>query len=283
MKTLGVILVGICLLLGCTMETAEPSAPKEDNAMGLEGGPDEVRRNSGDAKTGWSVSGNLIVGDTTKQVQLQADFATPGEYTLQFNIGPAVGSNTAAVAEATITWSVEGNSVQRRVTITPGLSVSGVGQAVRIQMNDASVGVAGTIPDGKSYNVSAQVARGPRPTTAVPPTLIPSGDGTAGKGTYIALIGTPVNVPIPENAGISSVYVAVAGFVAATGVAAQIDFPIVTHMVPDSLGPLRTQRYDPRTYQWVPLVPGATILRLQNFNTVSGVAYAYYVAFGVDG
>ncbi len=271
-------------LVGCTMQTgtAEDSAPKED-IMGLEGGPENTRPNASNAKTGWSVSGNLIVGDSTKTVQLQADFATPGEYTLQFNIGPAVGSNTAAVAEALITWSVEGNSVQRRVTITPGCSVSGVGQAVRITMNDASVGIAGTIPDGKQYRVSAQVARGPRPTTSVPPTYIPSGDGNYGKGAYIVLIGTPVDVPIPVDAGVSSVYVAVAGFVAASGVAAAVNFPIVNHIVPDSLGDLRVQRYDPRTFQWVPLVPGATKIQLSNFNTVAGVAYAYYVAFGVDG
>jgi hypothetical protein len=94
-------------------------------------------------KTGWGQSGNLITGNKTQRVSMQADFNVgvgAFDFTAQFSLTPPGGGLGDAVvnAEALIHWRVEGQEVTRRVTIGAGTAVTGTGQAVRVEMFDAT-------------------------------------------------------------------------------------------------------------------------------------------------
>ena len=91
-------------------------------------------------KTGWGQSGNLTTGGKTQRVTMQADFnkgVGAFDFTAQFNITPLSG-DAVANAEALVSWRVEGQAVSRRLTIGAGSTITGVGQAVRIEMYDAT-------------------------------------------------------------------------------------------------------------------------------------------------
>jgi hypothetical protein len=92
-------------------------------------------------KTGWGQSGNLITGNRINRVTMQADFnkgVGAFDFTAQFNITPPNNGNAIVNAEALIHWRVEGQEVTRRLTIGAGATLTGVGQAVRVEMYDAT-------------------------------------------------------------------------------------------------------------------------------------------------
>lgn len=91
-------------------------------------------------KTGWGQSGNLTVGGKTQRVTMQADFnkgVGAFDFTAQFNLTPP-GEGGVVNAEALVHWRVEGQEVTRRITIGGGATLTGVGQAVRIEIYDAT-------------------------------------------------------------------------------------------------------------------------------------------------
>lgn len=92
-------------------------------------------------KTGWGQSGQLTTGNQTKRVTMQADFnrgVGAFDFTAQFNLTPSSTGNAIVNAEALVRWRVEGQEVTRRLTIGAGASLTGVGQAVRVEMYDAT-------------------------------------------------------------------------------------------------------------------------------------------------
>ncbi len=235
--------------------------------------PDDELRDD-EKSGGWSQSGVMHTGSLTDQVSLQAKFPKAESYTVQFGINPSAGALAEAVqAEALISWSVEGNTVTRRVNVANGASVTGTGQAVRVVMADRTVG--GT---GKDYVVSVQVAPGSRPSTQQPPTLIPvpAFFNVAPTGG----VSDPV-IPIPTDAGAISVFVTVTAVGPGGPVASAEGIATVDQQIS---GGFTRKTYDPRTAEWVPLTPGATFLQLHNNNTViSGIHLFFSVTFGIDG
>lgn len=101
-------------------------------------GGDAGDRSTFRTKTGWGTSGKLIAGNKQQRVTMQADFnkgVGAFDFTVQFNLD---SGSTIVNAEALIHWRVEGQEVTRRITIGDGASLTGTGQAVRVEMSDAT-------------------------------------------------------------------------------------------------------------------------------------------------
>src|SRR5574338_1479038 len=236
---------------------------------------------------GWSASGILFRGRSLNtKVTLQAVFPVVGQYTLQFNTrqptarvagGTVEGIPTRTVA--LITWSVEGNYVTRRVNVGNGVSVTGVGQGVRVELYDATSGslVTGSTDDSQ-YVVSVQVAPGGRGDIQEPPVLYPNPGGDPYDTVITA--GSTADFDVPYlDAGIVSVAVLVTS---ANGVVITDQAVQVTQVQDNSISVFSTIcQYDPRVRFWVPLVSGVDIIRVTNNMAVESIRAN--VLFGIDG
>ncbi len=229
-------------------------------------------------KNGWGQAGQLITGDPHSMVTMQAQFDEPGTYTVQFSKQDNAASTNPIFAVATITWSVEGHFLSRQVNVADGVSVSGVGQAVKVIIQDATPTTLGG-GGGVAYQVSVQCSKGVRGTNKQPPILIPGvGLGSAGAVGQAGIYSVPnlgnITIPIPNGVGIISTYITVFG----SG-----NTPIAENAVNVGLTYAGSyfKQWDPRDFpDWVPITPGVTDLILQNF---SGQNTIWSVAFGIDG
>jgi len=125
---------------------------------------------TGEPKVSWSASGVMVSGDHSQTVSLQAIFRKPGTYTASFSLNPiddVVVEGSDIRAEATVEWSVDGNTITRVISVSNGTSIQGTGEGVRIVVNDVTV-IAGTI---SRYAVTIDVAPGPRGAFNTPPIL----------------------------------------------------------------------------------------------------------------
>ena len=213
----------------------------------------------GGKKVGWSTSGKLITGNALRQVTLQADFPRAETYSLEFNkFSNNLNSDFPIRAEALITWSVEGNSVSRRISIANGTTIQGVAQAVKVVINDVTVAAS---PGPIEYDVSVQVTPGSRGTNRFPPFLSPT------NGFNSIVLATPsVRVPIPQDAGAILFLLEALGI----GPGGPFDFRA---LLPNTLFVIQEQNLVqiafaeyPGPSQTIPIVPGAdSILISGNF------------------
>ena len=173
-------------------------------------------------RKGWNGNATLTTGQSQSVPLLQAVFEEPDFYTVQFSVLPpqalvqklvngvptnVVNPNPGVYqAIATLNWSVEGMQSARQLSIGNGTTISGPGQGLNISLQDQTItnGGAGL---GFTYNVSATVTKGTRPTTGLPPTLpniLPTGN------TFTLVASASSTIMIPQNAGVISLEVAVA-------------------------------------------------------------------------
>lgn len=211
MKSLILVMGAFLMVTGCTSEVTHEvvrEVPAVAGPVASEGSSDMASHQTiGSKKQGWSASGKLLSGDRSRKVNLQADFPTPESYVVEFYVkarasltAPSVYSFPART-KALITWSVEGNSVSRIVDVANGVSVQGVGQAVRVVMYDDSQ--TGGVIDGE-YEVSMQVAPGSRGTDAIPPTYTSIETPASGSPQFTVAPGAQRLITIPQNAGVKS-------------------------------------------------------------------------------
>lgn len=262
---------------------------------------------------GWSTSGRLVTGNgrnlgtelqanpTGTVVKLQADFEDyPGEYTIAFGID-TLGSNSVFMAEALISWLVEGNEVRRRVSVANGTTISGCGQAVSVTIWDTTPTTAaagyttGPYTANLPYTVSAQLTRGVRSTKNNQPILIPPLFQNVGA---LATVGTPVQFspgvvkmhasdqvffPIPSDAGVTAVMV-VTEDPALQGGAGNTSLNI-TATLENSGGGFATTQWTPVQYPnvWVPLSAGANAVGVVDSATAVGVNSIVGVYYAIDG
>jgi hypothetical protein len=225
-------------------------------------GEDEMRRNS------WSQAGTLVPGGNG-QVNMQCPFEEFGNYTVQFNLtGPPITPLSTLIrkAEAHLTWSINGQSVSRRVNVVNGVSVTGTAESVIIKVLDASLLLDAHPRD--PYLVSVQTTKGTRATVQQPPTL----DTPA-----VSLDPGPVlsaAIPIPQDAGAISVFVTV------TAASALEDEQVTVLM--RSPGGIVLREYSPLVNtEWVPIPAGASEIRLRS--GVLAPVTNWAVTFGIDG
>lgn len=194
----------------------------------------------------------------------------PGNYTVQFglsdpNSGLLGGDFVRARAE--IIWKQSGNDIRRVIDCNNGVSISGTAEGVSVLVFDDS-NIAVTPANAiKAYQVSVQVAKGTRPSIQQPPTF------TTDDFALAANSNNPVN--IPANIGAISVFTAVSPDVIGNAVGAYD--VLVTQ---ESLHAERKQ-YDPRQSDWVPLIPGATIVRANS--SAAAPITRWQFTFGIDG
>jgi hypothetical protein len=229
-------------------------------------------------KNGWSVARNMVTGDKALIASLQADFKQkPGIYTAQFTIStidktaPPIppGKFFAPIqAIAEIDWAVEGNTITRKISVANGASISGPGQAVRITIKDVSYISDSDFVLGQKYFVAATLTPGLR-ATAFPPILT-----IENKATTI-LPGGTASFPVPDNAGVTSVLVTV---ISSVGLAIPEQGVQVTQ---DGNFFTATAQYDPRAYEFVPLIPGTAKISVNNLTAANDMAV--FVVWGIDG
>lgn len=234
-------------------------------------GPDP-KLNAG-AKEAWSASGVMTTKNTSKTVSLQAVFRKPGTYTVSFSLNPlsdVIVKAAALRAEADIEWSVEGNTVTRRVSITNGLSVQGNGEGIRVIVRDVSVDLGPPSPN-VDYAIVIDVVHGERGGFDTPPFLLVQ-PGAA----FLAGAGANVVVPVPQDAGAKTMMVLVARNTADATPILDQDVKVIQS---DASG-ITVATYDPRSVQWAPIGPGVATITV--WNASANAIYAT-VIFGIDG
>lgn len=222
-------------------------------------------------KTGWSASGNMVGEDPDKEVSLQAVFADPGTYTVQFSFKYLVdpgGVSDPVYPEAEIEWSVEGNTIVRRVSVQNGVSISGVAQGVKVRVYDATPDYSPA--QNTPYQVSISVAKGLRGGSEMP--IYAPSDSIASIG---GAAGSFHDFPIPQNIGAKSVRILAIPIV----LAAATDNDIV---VAYEIGGFIIIGFFPLKNPggWYPITVGADNIRV--YKTVAA-NWNVQVVFGIDG
>ncbi len=227
-------------------------------------------------KSGWSVGGKLQRENTSKTLSLQCHFASPETYTIQFNvIGPAVSTAvnvSSRKIQAEIDWSVAGNVIRRVISVGEGTSISGNAEAVRVVLRDVTA-YNGVNHDTTEYTVSVTVVKGVRGSALIPPIL------DVGSTVSVAA-GTVETIDVPQGKGINGFYASIEAVDDTDEVVAlPAGLCICTQKQNSASPPLFSS--DPQLFQWIPLVPGATILRFNNAS--DDLLFAVFVLWSIDG
>lgn len=244
-----------------------------------------------DPTTGVKTS-SLLVGKDSG-FTLQCDFQKrPDYYTVQFNIQqPSLADlevdeflSLATLAE--LTWSVEGNSVRRLISVQNGGIISGCGQAVRVRVFDWSrFSKLGIVQETSKfpYKVSCQVTKGTRPSAAIPPMLTqnsliePGGEvfrGSSESESLLAGLGNAKTWQVPQNVGLKSLYVDADAPQAFDRTDFQI-IQLITPGVPNAW----TANLD-QVGKFIPALPGVTQVRMVNTGA-SGISVN--LNYGIEG
>lgn len=206
------------------------------------------------------------------QFALERAEMTTVQFGLQLPPG-SVGGTIKYQAEGEITWSVAGNRTRRLVTIADGMCISGPAEHVNVQITDASEALTEAgFTLASDYIANVTVAPGSRPSMQQPPYYEDP------DGPYSVVAGASQVVQIPVNIGVVSVYVTVATTVAAAPIAQNA--VLVQHA--SSIAANIWKSYDPRDYEWVPLSPGASELRLLTL-AAAPTPLLFTVIYGIDG
>jgi len=221
-----------------------------------------------DKKSAWSASKQLICNDEGIELSLQVQFQETGYYTVQFGIVPPQEPSAFVFpfsAEAIISWSVEGNTIRRRVSVGNGVSISGGGQAVKVVVADRT-----RFPDVNphTYLASVSVTKGTRPSVNQPATLesLPQVTSVLAAGVLV--------IPVPQDAGAISAQVV-------SSVLALAGLPV--HLIvfqKNAVGQI-LKAYDPSVETgFVPLAPNTTEVEIDNIGAFTA---RVKLTWGIDG
>ena len=158
--------------------------------------PDWMHRQSG-----WAQSGSLYTnawtrpGSGNQAVKCMVEkFDRASIYTVQ--IGLNVGDGGFPVqAEAEVIWSINGTPIRRVVSVSQGVSITGVTESARIAVYDATP----IVMDGQAsveYIALINIAPGPRAATTLPPFL------RAYEAALTLAAAQPTLLMVPGNAGV---------------------------------------------------------------------------------
>jgi len=219
-------------------------------------------------KQAWSASKQLICNNETVELSLQVQFPTPGYYTVQFGIVPpqeVLPFVFPFTAEALVSWSVEGNTIQRRVSVGNGISLSGGGQAVKVVVMDRT---RFADPNIHTYLASVSITKGTRPSVNQPAILesLPQVTSVLAAGVLV--------IPVPQDAGAISAQV-VSSALALAG--------LPVHLIvfqKNSVGQI-LKAYDPSVETgFVPLAPNCTEVEIDNIGAFTA---RVKLTWGIDG
>lgn len=243
--------------------------------------------NSRGISGGWSATGKMKNNGQSAQSHLQVNFLErdtnplPSKnYTVQFSVGnstlsatglPAINVPINPIAE--IKWSVEGNDVRRLVSVVSGMSLTGVGESIKVSVLDrsAQIDIGSSLPYAAvQYDVDIICAPGSRASVTQPPTLAAQNPNDLSFIFVSAGVGN-LFVDVPQDAGVISTYIT-----------AHSDGNVISEAdasVTQINGTLINRIYTPNV-GWVPLVPGTQKLKLNN---LSANTIAWSITYGIDG
>ncbi len=189
---------------------------------------------------------------------------------MDFPTNPAPLNPVNCIAD--ILWTTGGVTVKRRVSVANGVSISGCAESVRVIVSDATINYLAEVPSKPlTYTVNITVARGvradPEPVTLVQFPPLATG------AIFQVPAGGSITIPIPQDVGIVS-----------ANVSASPNPPIAITdgqvIVQQIYGTTVFRQYDPRTFEWVPVLPGMSLLKIVNNNANLVVVS---VVWGIDG
>jgi hypothetical protein len=219
------------------------------------------------------------------------NFGGPANFTVQFSVSalqawvlaPAPPHVDPTVTPGNVTptaelqWAIGGNIVRRLISVQNGTSITGVAESVIVNVNDLTD--SSDTSNLTQYKVGITLAPGVRASYQTPPVLYQYMRGpSAVHSTYgfFALNGGELlYVPVPENAGITSV------------------MAMVTHSTPsvpatsfifrqmDSI-PNTLKEYNPNAYDFVALNTQAKFIHCQNLLPVGNLTH-FFITWGIDG
>lgn len=259
----------LALVSGCTMQVADSDQGADsDMAKSIIGA--QLTDMSRTLVTG--LAGAPLPVGTPNRGLMQTDL-DPGEYTIQFSVIPP-SDNHGFAAYAIVNWKVAGHQLRRVVSVASGAVISGVADAVDVQIVDVSDGpVYAPLPSGNPdprqlYQVASTLSRGSRPSLNQPGVLL-----TSRSALQVAPVGGLQIWSVPQDCGVISAYVS---------------GPYTT--LPDVPADIAVQFNDasgltlgfatiPASH-WVPLPSGTTQVLITN-NGVN--TYPVNVFWGIDG
>jgi hypothetical protein len=219
-------------------------------------------------KSAWSASKQLVCNNETIELSLQVMFQETGYYTVQFGIVPPQEPSAFVFpysAEALISWSVEGNTIQRRVSVGNGVSISGGGQAVKVVVMDRTRFLD---PNPHTYLASVSITKGTRPSVNQPATLesLPQVTSVLAAGSLV--------IPVPTNAGAISAQVV-------SSVLALAGLPVHLIVFQKNAAGQILKAYDPSVDTgFIPLAPNTTQVEITNIGTFTA---RVKLTWGIDG
>jgi len=224
---------------------------------------------------------------------IQMEFPEARNFSVQFSVTNSKNAPTSLIPQlgpitpvGKVSWSLGGNQMERKVSVTGGNSITGLAEHVTASIFDETPLIA-TVPDTSNimtYNGIVSMAEGMRGNSALPPYyqqwMVGSGFGGGSYyGTMIVPAANSTTVSIPKNIGVSSLLITVGtqGVTNPVGPLLSTQFAVV---LVDSLA-VQLQWYDPRGQGFIPLPSNASEISLTNLLTAGSIAFGIY--FGIDG
>jgi hypothetical protein len=224
-------------------------------------------------KPGWGLYAEVNTADPGKGAHVSAIFPEPGLFTVQLSVLNRISSaGYKSNPIAVIKWMLNGQHQTRKISITHGCSITGVGEAASVTIYDDSVGLLGT---DQVYQVMAQIAVGNR--TGTEPVFFPTMTGTTGQNVGVVSIAGMgyYNVPIPQETGVMAVNVSSCLFPLEVAAGEFLTLYIVS-----STGATAIRDIGLHPDSWIPLPVNTLYLRIYNG---SASDHNFSVTFKVDG
>ena len=143
---------------------------------------------------GWSASIPMETGQPGASTGPALTLAKSEVYTVRFGIaGPSTGGSAdsnpygnTVHAVAKILSFVEGNAIERRISVCHGAAITVTAQAVQVIAYDLSVQTDDEVSDGLLYQVLVHIVPGDRAGYGTPPSLFAFTDVIAGTAEELA-------------------------------------------------------------------------------------------------
>jgi hypothetical protein len=217
----------------------------------------------------------MTAGNSRKKGHFHAVLTTAGVWTVQFAVSSS-SDDLVPNAVAKVQWNVDGNPIVRMMSLLDGVSITGVSDSVSVDVFDETTYLYET-PNGFDYTVSALIAPGPRAGANNPPTYFPPNpDVNSYPGRFSLPFGTTESIPIPKDAGLTSVNVTVSVY-GDPEILTEADVAVRFR----SFAGVLLKQWDPRFVDWVPIPPASHTLELVNNHASAMLIFG--VSLGVDG
>jgi len=192
----------------------------------------------------------------------------PGTYTIQFSIiniqpSPNLHIIIPPIVQAIVTWKIEGQQQRRVISVVSGATITGVCEAVDVKILD----INNQEDVGYEYQVQVTLSRGQRANTQQPPQL--------SRGRFVLVEAeSAVDFPVPEDSGVISVFIYLGEGDTENS---ELQFQDAVNNTVAVLSPV------PNATQWIPIIPGTTIVRVVNTNSPAPSGFFANLIWGIDG